>query len=264
MPKISVCIPVYNCDEFIAQAVDSVLKQSMKDWELVVIDNCSTDRTLEIVQQYKDIRIRVLKNEENLGFEYNWNRALDESKGEYIKILPADDMIEPNCLEMQYALLNSNPSLALVCCQRKIIDYRNKTIGTRGMVKKSFESDSCIMIKKIVRSGTNLIGEPGAVIFRNEVLKKIGGFNTENFYVVDLDFWVRVLTTGKLYYQADVLSSFRVSGVSTSTMIKSSQAEDYIRWLKNLVKSGVCKLHWLDFIRGSIMAVTNQLARVVF
>jgi glycosyltransferase involved in cell wall biosynthesis len=83
-PKVSVCIPVYNCEAYLANTIRSVLAQSLTDFELVIIDNASTDRTAEIISGFEDPRLRSLRNEKNLGMMGNWNRCLEEARGEFI------------------------------------------------------------------------------------------------------------------------------------------------------------------------------------
>ena len=82
--KLSVCIPVYNCADYIKEAIDSVLACSITEMELIVIDNCSTDATVEIVKQYVDPRLRLIQNESNIGMLGNWNKALDVVQGEFV------------------------------------------------------------------------------------------------------------------------------------------------------------------------------------
>jgi glycosyltransferase involved in cell wall biosynthesis len=101
-PKISVCIPAYNNESFIAEAIESVLAQSFGDFELLVIDDCSLDRTRQIVASFatRDSRIVLLENSRNLGMVHNWNRCLKVARGEFIKFLFGDDLLSaPNALE---------------------------------------------------------------------------------------------------------------------------------------------------------------------
>ena len=105
MPKVSVSIPVYNCEAYIGEAIDSVLNQTFKDVEIIVIDNQSTDRTREIVQKYDYPNVKLIVNDTNLGMLRNWHNALNYATGEYVKILAADDILYPKC-----CLLYTSPS----------------------------------------------------------------------------------------------------------------------------------------------------------
>ena len=112
-PAISVCIPTYNAAPWIAATIDSVLAQTRRDFELVILDDCSADDTLSIVRRYDDPRIRLLVHEQNMGAEAAWNRLLQEARGRFVKLLCCDDLIYPTCLELQAAILES-PSHASV------------------------------------------------------------------------------------------------------------------------------------------------------
>ncbi len=94
-PKVTVCLPTYNSGEFITQAIDSILEQTFKDFELIISDDCSTDNTPEIIRSYleKDRRIKYLQNSQNLGLFMNWNRCLESASGEYITVFAQDDLM---------------------------------------------------------------------------------------------------------------------------------------------------------------------------
>jgi glycosyltransferase involved in cell wall biosynthesis len=94
-PAISVCIPTYNAALWIAATIESVLAQTRRDFELVILDDCSGDDTLSIVRQYEDPRIRLLVHERNMGAEAAWNRLLAEARGRFMKLLCCDDLIHP-------------------------------------------------------------------------------------------------------------------------------------------------------------------------
>ena len=100
-PKVSVLIPTYNYAHYLPEAIDSVLAQTFEDFEVIIVDNCSTDNTEEIVMEYlqKDKRIQYFKNEENIGPYRNYNQCLLYASGEYIKFLNADDKFAPTLLE---------------------------------------------------------------------------------------------------------------------------------------------------------------------
>src|SRR5688572_8967364 len=106
--KLSVCIPVYNCGPYIKEAIDSVLNQDFKDFELIIVDNRSTDNTVSIVKDYKDSRIKLIENDTNIGLLGNWNKAVSLATGQYIKLLPADDFIYPGCLKRQCEVLDKD------------------------------------------------------------------------------------------------------------------------------------------------------------
>lgn len=263
-PLISVCIPVFNCEDYIEIAIKSVLKQTYSRFELVILDNASTDRTLQIAGRFKDSRIRILQSDVNRGFAYNWNRCLTEAQGEFVKILPADDLIAPDCLEIQVHELIENSDLAVVCSARSIIDLEGKVIGTRGMGKKRITFDFAEATRIAIRRGTNPFGEPGAVLFRSNAMRIAGQFNTTHFYVVDLDFWLKLLQSGQLRYLPEKLASFRISPISASTVVKSSQAQDTENWMKKIAAENPGLVGASDLKKGIRSARIAQFARSIF
>ena len=99
MSKVSICIPSYNCGAFVGKTIQSVLGQTYQDFEIIIVDDCSTDNSEEVVRSFKDPRIRFFKNEKNLGMVPNTNKALKLARGELIGILHPDDYYDPKMIE---------------------------------------------------------------------------------------------------------------------------------------------------------------------
>src|SRR4051812_30620927 len=129
-PKVSVCIPVYNGGEFLRLAINSVLASTMQDYEIVVVDNCSTDNTCDIVRSYNDPRIHLYQIPTNIGMIGNFNAVLSRATGTYIKLLPADDLLYPGCLAQQSSVLDNDKEekIALVSGARHIINDAGKVL----------------------------------------------------------------------------------------------------------------------------------------
>lgn len=266
-PLVSICIPAYLGAKYIASTIDSVLKQTFNDFELLIIDDDSYDNTLAEVMQFYDPRIRILKNESNIGAQENWNRCLGEARGKYIKLLPQDDLLVPSCLERQIEIFEDDAmqKIELIFCARTIVNAENKPIYLRsypGASSGVIHAHS--IMRKCIRRGTNLIGEPGAVLFRAETARAIGGFDAGIPYVIDLDYWFRLLLKGDAYYFSDALSSFRISEESWSVAIGAGQGENFRRFIRKICDAPEFSINQLDNISGSIMATLNNLARLAF
>lgn len=262
---ISVCIPVYNCHAHVAQAVDSVLAQTFGDFELIIVDNCSADGTFELLQEYADPRIRLLRNPENIGACGNWNRLLAEASGRYVKIICADDFIYPQCLERQLAVLEAADSdVVMVSSGRDIVDERGRNVFRRHFPGKKGRMQGEQVIRKIVQRGTNIIGEVSAVLFRHEVIAKAGEFDGSLPYVIDLDYWVRVLRHGDLVVMDDYLAAFRVSAASWSVGIADSQTSDFTALIARINDDYGIKLSRVAMLVGRAMARLNSLLRRIF
>ena len=134
-PLISVCIPTYNYARYVPQAVESVLAQDFDDFELIVIDDCSEDNTVETMEKYfrGDRRVRFKVNPSNLGMVRNWNRCLTEARGKYIKYVFGDDVLSSKgALGRMATLLESDPSISLVSSARYLIDADSKIMRTES------------------------------------------------------------------------------------------------------------------------------------
>lgn len=267
-PLLSVCIPVFNCEKFIGQTIRSVLQQSFEDFELLIIDNASTDRTYEIIKGFSDARIRCIRNEHNLGMMGNWNKCLDEARGDYLKLLPADDLIYETCLEEQVGVFQHNPKVALVCCSRDIIDIAGKKLIRRSFAGVEGQISGSKAVKKIVRSGTNRLGEPGAILFKRSLISAENHFSDQYPYVIDLGLWIKLLSLGDLYVIQKPLCAFRVSPQSESVNSRHFHRDDFSRYIRSLDKQlyqlgafdifwGVCKSSLLEIMRRFFYKLTR-------
>jgi len=263
-PLVSIVVPVHNGEPFIDAAVRSALAQSVTDIEVVVADNASTDGTLEIVRCSDDPRVRVLESPVDIGAGGNWNRALRAARGTYVKLLCADDVLEPACLERQLAafLDAEGSAVALVCARRKVIDEHGEAILERGFRPRLDGRVESVRAARIVaRSGGNPIGEPAAVLFRRDDAMRAGLFREDGGYVIDLDLWLRLLLRGDLHVVDDVLASFRVSAGAWSTSLARSQAAQFCRLLKRVEADGALALRRRDVMLGCGAARLMAFAR---
>lgn len=128
-PKISILIPVYNRNKYISECIDSALDQTFSDFEVVVVDNASDDGTWEICRGYaeRDPRVRVFRNDENIGPVKNWIRCAKEARGEYSKMLFSDDLLERDCIEQMQGLLD-NPDVGFVFCAARIGETKDRSV----------------------------------------------------------------------------------------------------------------------------------------
>ena len=264
-PRVSVGIPAYNGENFIGAAIESVLTQTWTDFELYVIDDASTDGTLDRVRRFNDPRLRIIINETNVGHEGNWNRVVREARGEFIKLLPCDDVLHPDCLRKQVEIFDNpaNSSVVLTCCSRNIIDTNGRILIKRSFRNRRGRIQGLRAVRESVRSGTNLIGEPGAVLMKSDILPRAGLFSAANFYVIDLDLWARILLYGDLFVLPEPLCSFRVASGSASIRVASTQSRDFVAFIGRLARSGRYDLSPMDRRLGAINALKNRILRKV-
>lgn len=265
-PTVTVCIPSYNGATHLPATIESVLNQEYRDFELLIIDDHSIDNTADVVARYRDPRLRFMKNANNLGPEANWNRCLREARGRYIKLLPQDDLIAPTCLAKQVAVFEQigGERIALVFCARRIIDGDGRQIMIRRYGQRC---DGVIsaqdVVRKCFRHGTNLIGEPGSVLFRTDQARRTGAFDATYPYVIDLDYWFRLLHHGDAYYIADSLSSFRLTTGSWSVAIGGRQGIEFRRFIRRIAAAPEFSGTWFDLLCANVMATLNTYMRLV-
>lgn len=221
---MSVCIPTHNGAEFISETIESVLNQSFQDFEIVVSDDESTDKTIEIVNRFADKRITKVNRLQRVGAESNWNSAVAMANGDFIKLLCQDDIIYENCLEVEVAALSSENNLDCSFCfhTRDLVTAGGKKIW--DPIRSEFPNRKyslCELLPRIVRSGGNPIGQSMAVTFRSDSLKRTGPFEGE--FVIDLDMWVKLLEVGKGLALGQVLSAFRVNRSSWGVKLSKKQ-----------------------------------------
>ncbi len=221
LPKISICIPTYNYAHFIVDAINSVLSQTFTDFELIIVDNCSTDNTKEIVEGYqkKDYRIRYFRNKSNIGLVGNLNRCISLAQCEFVKILCADDLLAPNCLERTLKVFDENPRVQLVASARLIVDEQLKPISVSAF-SDTFQILNGFDVINRCLLHSNLIGEPSATMFRRKSAEK--GFSEKYKQLSDLDMWLQLLEKGDFGFIPEPLCMFRRhSAQGTNLNIKS-------------------------------------------
>lgn len=266
-PLVSICIPAYNSEKYIAETIKCVINQTYQNIELIISDDCSKDKTVEIIKSFSDPRIRLIEQKTNLGLGGNWNSLIPELKGEFVKLLCADDLITEDCIEKQVAIFTSDKykTVSLVSCQIRLINSEGKLLFTKKFPFKSgfIKASSAINYNYIF--GKNVIGEPGAGLFKRIAFEKIGNYDASNSYLIDLDFWFRVLLLGDLYVIPEPMASFRINKGAETTKLKNNQAQLFMVFAKKFLNDKrfkISKFHYflayinsylMQFLRGIIL-----------
>jgi glycosyltransferase involved in cell wall biosynthesis len=264
-PAVSVCIPTYKGAAHLRASIESVLAQTFGDLELVIVDDNSPDDTFAIASGYQDLRVRCLRNDRNLGAQGNWNRCLDEAAGTYYRLLPQDDVLAPDCLQRQIEVLEADTrhEIALVFSARTIIDGAGNTVMERrpfGRMPRRLTGDE--LFRRCLYRGTNVIGEPGGVMFRRALARQVGPYDATFPYVVDLDYWLRLLEHGDGYYLPETLVSFRVSPGAWSVAIGASQATQFAGLVTSAAKNGRWRASAVDLAAARGIALGNNVVRL--
>ncbi|MFH1772662.1 MAG: glycosyltransferase [Candidatus Omnitrophota bacterium] len=193
-PKISVVMTVYNGERFLAEAIESILNQTFSDFEFIIVDNNSTDKTKDIIRSYKDDRISLIENKENLGQTKALNIGIRNSRAELIARMDADDISLLQRLALQYEYLNSNPSVAVVGSWHKEIDARGRHLKYFRMPTDPIEI-KCYMVSPGELS-YYCVSHP-TVLMRKDVLYDVGLYD-ENYRLQDYELWVRIVRKYKI------------------------------------------------------------------
>ena len=221
---------------------------------------------MEVVSSFDDPRIKASRNPENIGAANTWNRAIKMAQGRYVKLLCHDDLLYPSCLleELQAFQMAGNQDVQIVTCKRDFIDAGGRRLfSSRSFGNKREKMDRFEAIRRIARTGTNLIGEPSAVLFRASEFAASNGFDVNHSYLIDLDFWCSLLVKGSLYLAPEPLCAFRIYDKSWSSRSASTQASQNRKFTQSLRKKAPSHVGAADVaignIRGTIRAYLRRI-----
>ena len=202
-PRVSVLMPVYNAEAFVASAIESILKQTYADFELLIIDDGSTDGSGGIVAEYatKDDRIRFISRE-NRGLNATLNELAALARAPYLARMDADDLSLPDRFEKEVAFLDSHPKVVVVGGQTLICDEDMRPIHVRYAPTDHATIDANNL-------GGNVSMTHAGVLMRAEALQAVGGYNETVKYLEDLDLWLRMAEIGELANLPDLNYKYR-------------------------------------------------------
>jgi len=202
IPKVSVLMSVYNGEKYLCEAIDSILNQNFKDFEFLIIDDCSTDGSADIIRSYTDPRIRLIQNEKNIGLTRSLNKGLKLANAQYIARMDADDISLPNRFEKQVRFLQENPAHVAVGCWILWVDRDGDPI------RQEYQVPSHEEIERIFLRGRGGLPHP-ASMFRKESALSVGGYRLEYEYAEDVDFFLRLGEQGRFANLQEVLLKYR-------------------------------------------------------
>jgi glycosyltransferase involved in cell wall biosynthesis len=262
LPSVSVCIPVYRGEEFLAETIRSVLDQTYHDFELVVLDNASADDSGRIARSFGDPRIRVETNLTTLPQPENWREAMRLCRAPLIKLVCADDLLHPRCLEYQVGPMEADPGLAVVAARRHMIDERSRVlVPRRGLTGLTGVRSSVEVARHVVRSGANPIGEPGGVLFRRAHYFAVGGWRPDHRFVMDLDLWIRLLQHGEFLGLPETLAAFRIGQDSLSADNEATIYAEQKAYIEELGATPHLQGRASDMLMGRMRAPLGRARR---
>lgn len=181
---VTVMMGVYNDEEYLDQAVESILSQTHEELEFIIVDDCSSDGSYELLQEYEDTdeRIVLLRNEKNRGLTYSLNRALEAANGKYVARQDADDISEETRIEKQLDFMERNPEIPLVGTGAYLIDGEDRRIGKR-LTRSNLGRSNLLEKNDIIH---------GSVLGRRDVFLEFDGYDEFFRYAQDYDLWLRM------------------------------------------------------------------------
>ena len=231
---VSVCIPTYNNEDMIGKTLQSILNQTYKNIEIIIVDDCSTDNTMGVVSSIDDNRIILYRNDVNLGMSGNWNRCVSLASGNYIKFICADDILEEDCLEKEIMSFLQNDQIVMTINDSKLINEDGEKVGLfprwpkKGVVDGSKVAHWSLIVN-------NFFGMPSAVMFRKDIFEKVGGFDPHYYYILDFDLWIRIAGEGLVHVLPYALNHFRLRNDSNTGHVFREDKQTYYEEHKYLV-----------------------------
>jgi glycosyltransferase involved in cell wall biosynthesis len=196
-------MPVYNAGKYVGEAIESILNQEFTDFEFLIVDDCSTDNSLEIIQSFDDSRIRLIANETNIGNYPSRNKAMKLAQGKFICVMDADDISMPNRLLTQFNFMEYNPAGYVALGSFAYTLYSN---GSTGQGIRTFGEDDC----KIHLLQTNVSYHPSLILRHETLVKHNILYNEQYCYAADFDLMVQLSKTGEINNIPSFLIYYRI------------------------------------------------------
>ena len=255
---ISIVLPTYNGERFLEQSIDSIVSQTFSNWELIIVDDCSKDHTLEIAKRYEacDRRIRVIHNQTNKRLPASLNIGFREARGDYLTWTSDDNIYYPDALEVMNSYLQDNKDYPMVCTGMSLIDDTDNVIGEYGKYDETeMYYNACV---------------GACFLYRTEVVSKIGEYDEGRFGIEDYEYWLRILEKyGKIGFIDSVHYSYRLhDGSLTETRwreikreLNRLRVEKFDYFFEHLKKSErfICALYFDMLISDAISCDAKKL-----
>lgn len=260
-PLVSVILPVYNGAGFVGKTIESILGQTYQDMEIIIVDDASTDQSLEVIRSYQDPRIRVIACEKNRNVVYSGNIGFKAAKGKYVALIGHDDLWKQDKLEKQIAFLEEHPSYSLCFTRMDVIDEDLKICKGSPLYQVFSRTDrpARVWIRKLFLEG-NYFCAPSACI-RREVLDRAGYYRFALLQLQDYDLWLRLLLQGEAYIYPERLTYYRqfkdksnLSAMSDEMMIRGVHEKQYIcnRYIKEMSKESFIDIFATDMLNANV------------
>jgi glycosyltransferase involved in cell wall biosynthesis len=246
-PLVSVVTPFYNTEKYLSECIESILNQSYQNWEYVLVNNLSTDRSLEIANSYArdDLRIRVITNDRFVNQAQNYNRALRliSSKSKYCKIVQADDWLFPDCLKEMIRVAEANPSIGIVGAYR-LDDVKVNCDGLPYQCNVISGSDIC---RKTLTENIFVFGSATSLLFRSDIIRNRNPFYNELSRHEDTESCYEILQEWDFGFVHQVLTFTRRENESLTTKVRQFDPHYFLDKFITVLKYGRCYLNEMEY-----------------
>lgn len=268
-PLVSICIPIYNDEEYVGEALTSVVNQTYKNIEIIFSNNCSTDRSVEIIESFNDPRIKIYTNATNIGGAKNFEKVMGYAKGKYMSYLSSDDKIEVTAIEKAVKVLEApeNQDIVLVNTYIGIINNHSKEVYIKRYPFGSGRISSYWGIRSNFVYGSNCIGEPNGSVWRRDAFLKVKQPLLVNslYWTGDLDLKMELMLQGNTYMIPEPLGKFRVSKDSGSNAnLRFQTAKQFRQYSMNIYRDERYNLGFGWVVVGAITSFLLMIARNIF
>lgn len=252
MPKVTVLMSVYNRERFVREAIDSILAQTFQDFEFIIINDGSTDKTKEMILSYEDSRIQLVDNSSNIGIPKSSNKGLNLAQGEFVARLDSDDISEPQRLARQVAFLEAHPKTVLVGSWYKEIDEEG------NLLQECTLPCDCTEIRWGLLFYTPFLNS--SVMFRrNVVVQKVGLYNQEFIYAQDHELWVRIASYFPVANIDEYLVKYRVHPSSITLFHETRQYDLLFQSCRSYMSILLADNDWNNLIEKSLFKRMQSL-----
>lgn len=201
-PLVSILITAYNSEKYIRKTIESVKKQSYKNWELIIINDCSTDSTFSILKTYISNKIKIINLKSNIGPYLALSKNFKFCSGKYIAFLDSDDVMHPKRLHSQIEELEKNKKIGLVATWFRIIDYKGRVIKLAKFPAKENEFNDIFPCQNLICNSS--------VMFRKKLIRKLGFYNKFFFYSNDYHFYLKLFRQYKIKIIDKFYTDYRI------------------------------------------------------
>lgn len=214
-PCVSIVLPTYNGEKFISESITSIINQVFTNWELIIVNDCSSDKTLEIIKEFvkKDSRIKIVNNKKNKKLPASLNVGFSVAKGEYFTWTSDDNIARPNWLSVLVNALDASPNVAMVVADMDYMDENEKFIETAS---SRYQHRNEKQLAYICNVGA-------AFMYRSAIAAKVGKYDESTFCAEDYDYWCRIALNGDIEYIPDNIYRYRRHGGSLTETKRAQQ-----------------------------------------